>query len=303
MREKKGMSIQTKTTILMVCAVLAATLVAIVISVSFIGRIGSESAKQTLLLLCRTGEKNLDYYFGSVEQSVEMVSSFVTEDLEATDLAQLDEHIERARTIFGQTVKKTGGVLTYYYRIDPTVSATVKGFWYTNLDGYISDLNSLAYGDALTSVRNKGAFNIHVREIQARVDDPNDTPEFAVGIFDCDNLKMINDTYGHDKGDMYLQNSSHLICRVFRYSPVFRLGGDEFAVILQNEDYRNRKLPAKFFRDKSAEICAFATGPWEEIRVAMGIATYDPSIDHSVEDVIHRADRLMYEDKRMRKGN
>ena len=71
-----------------------------------------------------------------------------------------------------------------------------------HMRGYIGDLNSLAYGDALTSVRNKGAFDIHVREFQSRLDNPDEHPEFAIGIFDCDNLKDINDNYGHDKGDI-----------------------------------------------------------------------------------------------------
>lgn len=173
----------------------------------------------------------------------------------------------------------------------------------SHLKGYIGDLNSLAYGDALTSVRNKSAFDIHVCEIQARVDDENDNPEFAIGIFDCDNLKAINDRYGHDKGDMYLKNSSHLICRVFKHSPVYRIGGDEFAVILQNEDYKNREGLARYFIEKSAVICAFSNGEWEKISVAMGIAVYDPNIDTAVEDVIRRADKLMYENKRAKKGN
>ena len=51
----------------------------------------------------------------------------------------------------------------------------------------------------------------------------------------------------------------------------------------------------------SAEICAFANERWEQIRVAVGIAEYDPAIDRTVDDVIRRADRMMYENKRFRK--
>ena len=46
-------------------------------------------------------------------------------------------------------------------------------------------------------------------------------------------LKLINDTYGHEKGDIYLKTACNAICDVFRHSPVFRMGGDEFAVLLQ----------------------------------------------------------------------
>ncbi|MBQ7624081.1 MAG: diguanylate cyclase, partial [Clostridia bacterium] len=51
----------------------------------------------------------------------------------------------------------------------------------------------------------------------------------------------------------------------------------------------------------SAEVCAFAKAPWEQIRVSVGIAAFNPDVDANVENVVHRADRLMYENKRARK--
>ena len=139
-------------------------------------------------------------------------------------------------------------------------------------------------------------------QLQKRIDEGED-PTFAIAIFDCDDLKTINDTYGHDKGDVYLKNSSHLICRVFAKSPVFRMGGDEFAVILQGEDYLNREKLKQLFVEKSAEICAFAKVPWEKISVAMGMADYTYAGDKDVHSVARRADHLMYEDKHARKQN
>ena len=49
--------------------------------------------------------------------------------------------------------------------------------------------------------------------LRARGDDDGDAPVFAVGVFDCDNLKLVNDQYGHDKGDVYLKTACRLICR------------------------------------------------------------------------------------------
>ena len=170
-----------------------------------------------------------------------------------------------------------------------------------HLGGYIQDLNSLAYADALTSVRNKSAFDLHVEQIQQSID-KGDNVRFAIGMFDCDDLKDINDNFGHDKGDVYLKNSCHLICRVFNKSPVFRIGGDEFAIILQGEDYANKEKLRKFFIEKSAEISSFAKEPWEQIRVAVGIAEFNPDLDKEVDEVIKRADHLMYENKHLRKA-
>lgn len=172
-----------------------------------------------------------------------------------------------------------------------------------NLGEYINDLNSLAYADPLTSLRNKGAFDLVVSELQKQIDLSKEKIEFAIAILDCDDLKDINDSYGHDKGDVYLRNSCNLMCRVFKKSVVYRIGGDEFAIILQGEDYQYRKELTKFFVDKSKEICAFAKEPWEQIRVSIGVADFDSEIDKTVEEVIIHADHLMYENKRDRKKN
>ena len=170
-----------------------------------------------------------------------------------------------------------------------------------HLDRYISDLNSLAYSDALTDVQNKQAFDVALGEIQGRLYDKNNPMKFAIAIFDCDNLKQINDKYGHDKGNVYLKNSSNLIGRVFKNSKVYRIGGDEFAVILVDDDYANRKTLKEEFLERSKEISSFAKEPWEEIHVSVGIARYDPEIDSSAEDVMIHADHLMYDHKRERK--
>ena len=171
-----------------------------------------------------------------------------------------------------------------------------------NLGGYINDLNTLAYADALTSVRNRSAYEVTMRELQKRIA-MRENVQFAIALFDCDDLKEINDQYGHEKGNIYLRNACHLICRIFERSVVYRVGGDEFVVILQNEDYKDRDKLRTYFLKKSAEISAFAKEGYEKIRVSVGIAAYDPRIDRSVKDVAVHADHLMYENKRDRKQN
>ena len=161
----------------------------------------------------------------------------------------------------------------------------------------IMDLNKRVFVDALTSVRNKGAFNDYIQELQEKLDQ-NPELEFAVGVFDCNDLKKINDHYGHDKGDLYLQAASTLICKVFQHSPVFRIGGDEFAVFLLNDDYQNRNSLIEEFERRQKEISAAAKCKWEEVQVALGVAVYDPEHDRSVNETARRADKIMYENKR-----
>ena len=165
----------------------------------------------------------------------------------------------------------------------------------------VRDLNRRVNVDALTSVRNKGAFDDYIRNLQGRLDGGTSI-EFAIGMCDCDNLKRINDSHGHDKGDIYLKKASMLICKVFQHSPVFRVGGDEFAVVLMNEDFRNRVDLMNQFEDRQKESWDSAENKWQEIRVAFGVAVYDSIKDQNVSDTVRRADKIMYENKRQSKA-
>ena len=534
-------SLRTKITLMTVCVILVALTVVMTFSVIFIQRTEHQKSDQLLLLLCETGERNLEYYFNSVQKSVQKVAFFVTSDLDGLSEEQLTRHMARVGKYFDEMASKTNGVLTYYYRIDPAVSDTVKGFWYTDLDGtgfvehkvtditryntadtsklvwftvpkfkgeaiwlppYITDnldkrvisynvpiyykgtfvgvvgieidystmaeqvdsiklynngyaflsdakgnlfyhpridvtklteetwpqlpvgvlgedtfihynfegvdkqaawlplsngmrlnvsvpisetegdwqdliwnilyvaigvlvasslftmyytkritkpledlteaaeqvdkgnynidlnygkddevgrlmntfkrltahmkenistLNRRAYVDALTAVRNKWAYASYIEDLQTSMDEDSSQMKFAVGVFDCDDLKAVNDEYGHDKGDVYLRKASHLMCRVFQHSPVFRIGGDEFSVIFQNDAFEEREALLAEFRKAMEEINASTKNPWEQVRVSYGISVYDPELDGAVIDVVRRADKNMYENKRNRK--
>ena len=162
----------------------------------------------------------------------------------------------------------------------------------------VKDLGKKAYVDELTKVRNKRAFEEYKKKIKGKVGKGKEV-DFAIGILDCDNLKKINDEYGHDKGDIYLKGASSLICHVFRHSPVFRIGGDEFAVVVENEDYRNLEGLIKSFNRRKKELCELAENEWDEVNISIGIATFDPSLDKNLDDTIRRADKTMYKNKQV----
>ena len=161
----------------------------------------------------------------------------------------------------------------------------------------VEDLNKRVYVDALTHVRNKAGFDNYLQELQDCLDEGEEIP-FAIGVFDCDNLKQINDKNGHDKGNLYLQAASRLICRVFQHSPVFRVGGDEFITVLRNDDFENRGELVRQFEKTREEICAQAENKWDEVHISLGIAVYDPELDSCANDTVRRADKIMYENKR-----
>ena len=160
----------------------------------------------------------------------------------------------------------------------------------------VESLNKQVYVDALTHVRNKGGYDKYIAELDRKIAE-GDEPDVAIGMFDCNDLKKINDKYGHEKGDIYLQTATKLICKVFQHSPVFRIGGDEFVVIMTGGDFVNRNMLVSQFETAKQNACAVAKNPWELVDVAFGIAIYDKQTDHSVEDTLKRADELMYENK------
>ena len=128
-------SLKTKIGMLSVWITVIAVVVATLMSMLFVRNAEQNNSDQILLLLCETGKRNLDYYLSSVEKSVRRVASYTEKDLEGLEEEQLRDHTERVRAYFGEAAEKTNGVLTYYYRIDPDVSAAVRGFWYTDLTG------------------------------------------------------------------------------------------------------------------------------------------------------------------------
>ncbi len=149
--------------------------------------------------------------------------------------------------------------------------------------------------DALTGVKNKRCFEMMKRRVDRKAAS-GDASGYAVVICDINNLKKINDAWGHIEGDRCIKESCKMICRTFKHSPVFRLGGDEFAVILTGQDYENRHALMK-----ELALKAGAGDGVSGMTLASGMAVHMPGQDAGISSVIERADRLMYENKRLLK--
>lgn len=127
--------IKAKITLIIIVAIVLSMGIVTLLSMNSIKRLGQEDSEHILLLLCETGQKNLDSYFVSVEKSVGLIASYVENDLADTEIEDLPDHVDRVRDIFEDIAVQTNGVLTYYYRIDPEVSSDTSGFWYVDTDG------------------------------------------------------------------------------------------------------------------------------------------------------------------------
>ena len=159
----------------------------------------------------------------------------------------------------------------------------------------IGQISAKAYKDALTGVGNKAAYTDESEKLNREIWDG--TAEFAIVMVDINNLKYINDTFGHESGDDYIRGCCYMVCDNYKHSPVFRVGGDEFVVVLRNEDYVNRQermdqLKAAFSETYGQEEKEM----WERYSASLGMSEYT-IVDESAEQVLKRADEAMYADK------
>ena len=159
----------------------------------------------------------------------------------------------------------------------------------------LAQAQSEANIDALTGVKNKHAYAIAEASLNCQIKKYSQAP-FAVVVFDVNNLKTVNDHFGHQAGDHYLCESCRIICEIFKRSPVFRIGGDEFAVISQGSDYNHIEELIEKVNEHNAE--AVQDGG---IIIACGMAKYEN--DANVAAVFERADQKMYKNKNRLKSD
>ena len=156
--------------------------------------------------------------------------------------------------------------------------------------------------DPLTKVMSRISYDNKIKEFDKKIREDPDTVKFALCECDLNNLKMINDTFGHDAGDKYIINCCKLICDIFKHSPVYRIGGDEFVAVLQSDDYDNLELIKRSLMDICVEQMTKPVPLSQKKSFAAGFAIYDKENDKSFGDVMKRADIEMYENKKMLKN-
>ncbi len=155
--------------------------------------------------------------------------------------------------------------------------------------------------DSLTGVKSKAAYD--QQRDRLNLDIQAGDAEFGIAMIDINYLKKINDTYGHEKGNIYIKKMCTMICDAFAHSPVFRVGGDEFVAVLIHRDYENREELVQVLKDKMNEQAAKAdVDEWLKPTAAIGIGIYDPKIDKDCDTVLKRADEAMYENKKAMKA-
>ena len=160
------------------------------------------------------------------------------------------------------------------------------------------ELDYLSKRDELTRIYNRRGFYQKGAELLAG----ENGDKFVMVVYaDTDNLKIINDRYGHDEGDFAIRSCSSILSEVLgEYGIVGRIGGDEFAAValtdhidLANEVRKNIDRRIKKLNDESDK-------PYV-VRMSVGISVLKWKEDIEIKDLLESADALLYKEKKNRR--
>lgn len=157
-------------------------------------------------------------------------------------------------------------------------------------------LKEEAERDGLTMLKNRRIFEIDIIGV------PEDKlKKYAIVMFDLNNLKRMNDEYGHHMGDYYIISASEIIQDVFgSRGEIYRIGGDEFCLIsdgLTRQDYTEgaKRMSSWMASLKGAHVDGL-------MQIASGFAVFNRNTDMNLLDTMERADQEMYQCKRKQKA-
>ncbi len=179
-----------------------------------------------------------------------------------------------------------------------TIAVTIISKNISDLKKMQEELRELSLTDELTGLYNRrGCFTLgeHVLKMADRTNK---------GLFmlytDLDNLKTINDTFGHAEGDSAVIEAADLLKNNYRESDIIaRIGGDEFVVIPVGSAQDTVEIITARLQ-KALDIHNEKSNRNYTLSMSAGIAYYDPAQPCSINDLISRADKLMYKQKKSR---
>ncbi len=162
-----------------------------------------------------------------------------------------------------------------------------------------AELSQYAYTDVLTGVLNRRMGMMQVEELIQR--DISKSIEFILCFLDMNELKSVNDTYGHSQGDNYIKSFCQVVNEEISNKDIFfRMGGDEFIIVflektkLEVETIWERIISSFYELSKQMGISINRAA-------SHGLYIYKPDSDITVEEMIDLADKQMYEEKLIHK--
>jgi diguanylate cyclase (GGDEF)-like protein len=160
-----------------------------------------------------------------------------------------------------------------------------------------TELYELAFHDPLTGLYNRRYLNETLPREILRARRNNNC--LSILVADIDYFKAINDTYGHQVGDLFLLEIAQLLKRSVRGSDIVcRYGGEEFVLVLLGATVDSAEKRAERLRQECAQLSIQHEGKKLGITMSFGMATY-PVHGEQEEEIIMKADHALYDAKRM----
>lgn len=155
--------------------------------------------------------------------------------------------------------------------------------------------------DPLTGIYNRKAMQQHMEEVLAKRD-----PSLVASLlmFDLDNLKGINDTYGHKWGDIYINHAVKHLTEISVINKVLgRRSGDEFALLIYDQESKAaiRQVVEEFFQKLEGDKLTFPDGVIRSAGISAGLAWIGKEA-YGFEEYLQKADELLYHSKKNGKG-
>ena len=166
---------------------------------------------------------------------------------------------------------------------------------HTEMDRYLVFIRNKANTDALTMVGNTTSYIERVNTLEEKITDRS--ASFILTIFDINDLKGINDQYGHQYGDIIIKAAADVISSVFDINNVYRIGGDEFIAVEEDTTMKQIDKKISLLHEKIRQYDENEIEHKGTLALSIGIAAYDPKKDKNYRDVFIRADDNMYSDK------
>lgn len=166
----------------------------------------------------------------------------------------------------------------------------------TELNNKNELLNKLSITDSLTGINNRRGF---LDSVQSLVNSQYNEGKLAMIVFaDMDNLKKVNDTFGHNDGDFAIKSIANILQNSFNSDDIIgRIGGDEFVAFSFLEDAERPTEIRRRIAQLSKNLNETCGKPYY-IDISIGIATFTCSPTLNIEEVLHNADAALYENKK-----
>jgi len=163
------------------------------------------------------------------------------------------------------------------------------------------ELYSQALSDELTGLHNRRGF-IALAGQQLKLAERSGS-KLQLVFADLDDLKTINDAFGHPAGDRALNDFAAVLQKTFRGSDILaRIGGDEFAVLAMDYTQTGDEALVARLQENLDAHNASKDRPYR-LSASAGVIRYDPQNPRSINELLEEADQTMYADKRNRKNN